>query len=160
MSDLTIEQKRTRVQIYWSERKQNKMTLKQIAEKVGVSIMTVRRWKDKTTNLPHKRIKRRNKFNQTVKRYIYKLAANKFTGIEHASSRKIMFKVKRKFKTDISHSTVNNYLRQMLKKPRRAHKTFIVSSDYKEQRLKFAKYIKENYIKGEEIFFTDEKRFY
>jgi putative NIF3 family GTP cyclohydrolase 1 type 2 len=92
--------------------------------------------KDRTTTTIIKRTgQRRTIFNQTIKRHIYKLAANKFTGAEKASSRKIMFKIRRKFKVDITHATVNNYLRKMLKKPRRAQKTFVITSDYKEQRL-------------------------
>jgi hypothetical protein len=158
---LSIEQKRAAIQLEWMMRKQTKMTIKSLATKYDLKYTTVRRWKDRTTTTITKKTgQRRTKYNQTIKRHIYKLAANKFTGAEQASSRKIMFKIRRKFKVDITHATVNNYLRKMLKKPRRAQKTFVITSDYKEKRLEFSKYIKENNIKGNQIFFTDEKRFY
>jgi hypothetical protein len=144
---LSIEQKRAAIQLEWMMKKETKMTIKSLATKYKLKYTTVRRWKDRsTTTIIKKTGQRRTKYNQNIKRHIYKLAANKFTGAEQASSRKIMFKIRRKFKVDITHASVNNYLRKMLKKPRRAQKTFVITNDYKEQRLEFAKYIKENNI--------------
>jgi hypothetical protein len=48
----------------------------------------------------------------------------------------------------------------MFKKARRAQKSFICHQRFRDQRYEFTKYIKENNIKGEQIFFTDENRFY
>ena len=154
LSNLTKEQIRAGIQI---DRKMNK-TIQQIADKYGVCVATVQKWKDRDYIKEPKR-KRKTKFNKYVKNFMYKLAANKFTGYEKASSRKIARRIAGKFKIKIGHTTVNNYLRTMLKKPRRAQKTFICTSNFKEQRLEFANYLKENDITGGQIFFTDEKRF-
>ena len=88
------------------------MTIKDIAKKYDVSIGMVNKWKDQDSPLEKKRT-RRTKFNQSIKRRIYTLAANKFTGAEQGSSRKIMFKIRGDFKVEISHGTVNNYLRKI-----------------------------------------------
>ena len=139
MQNLTKEQIRAGIQI---DRKLN-MTIQQIADKYSVCVATVQKWKDRDYVKEPKR-KRKTKFNRYVKNFMYKLAANKFTGSEKASSRKIARRIRRKFKFSIGHTTVNNYLRQMLKRPRRAQKSFVCTHKFKEQRLEFATYINEN----------------
>ena len=77
---LSIEQKRAAIQLEWMMRKQTKMTIKSLATKYDLKYTTVRRWKDRTvTTITKKTGQRRTKYNQTIKRHIYKLAANKFT---------------------------------------------------------------------------------
>lgn len=134
------------------------LTLKQISETLGVSIPTVQKWKNRESTKSKTR-KRKGKLSFEVKRFIYKQAKDKFTGIEHASSRKLANRVNRKFKLDVCHSTINNYLRKAFKRPRRARTTFKLTDINKDSRKRFAAYILENNIKGRDIFFTDEKRF-
>ena len=70
------------------------LTIRQIAAKFGVSIGTVQRWKERTSVRSLSR-RKKGKINMKFKNFIYKCAADKFTGIERASSRMIANKIKR-----------------------------------------------------------------
>ena len=109
------------------------LTIRQIATKFGVSIGTFQRWKDRSSVRSLSR-KKKGKINMKVKNFIYKCAADKFTGIERASSRVIANKIKKKFRRDrikVCHSTVNNCIKKILTKPRRARRTFVLNSEHK-----------------------------
>jgi hypothetical protein len=93
------------------------------------------------------------------KNYIFKLANGKFSGKDNASIRKITQKVNRKFKLKISKFPVQTYLKQAFNKPKRAGKTFYKNPRDKISRKNFAKWIIDNDITGDKIFFTDEKTF-
>jgi transposase len=154
----TIEKEKLRcaIQVYWQNHKDSKDT--EIAKIFHVSNNFVGRWKKKKNYVNSKR-KRKSKINQIIKRYSIKKTKNKFTGIEGASSRKLASKIRKKFLIKICHSTVNNCLKKIFGKPKRATKTFYLRKKDKEKRIKFGKMIIEKGIKGKEIFFTDEKRF-
>ena len=134
------------------------MTLKEISDCLGVSIPTVQKWKNRESTAAQKR-KRKSKLSFEIKRYIFKQAKDKYTGIEHASSRKIANRVNKKFKIHVCHSTVNNYLRKVFRKPRRARTTFKLTENNKDVRKEFVRYILKNSIKRNEIYFTNEKCF-
>ena len=135
------------------------MTIQEIAEKYKVSKTTVMKWKFRDSPISQKR-KRKSKLGQKAKRFLYKAAANKFTGSEKASSRRLQNKLFSKFQLKVSHVTVNKCLRKILEKPRRARKTFLLTENNKGQRRSFADYIEEKCIKGHMLFVTDEKIFH
>ena len=64
--------------------------------------------------------------NNKIKRFLIKRAKNKFTRIENASCRKLAEQIKNKFNINISKTTVNNWLNQILSKPKKARKTFLL----------------------------------
>ena len=141
------------------------LTTSQIAEKYKVSIKTVLKWKKRTSvqDLPRNR---RSKLKPHHIRFIKKLADGKFTGFEQASSRVIANLLETRFNKDkkklnftICHSTVNKALNKALSRPRKAKKTFQLTGKNKESRINFIKWVKENKVKGQDIFFTDESRF-
>jgi transposase len=154
---ITKESKRGFIQF---ETNRGEMTLKQIAERSGCSITTVMKWKKRTNPFSLKR-KRSSKLTLSMKRMIFRLACNKFTGNEEASSRKITSKLLRRFPdVRVSHTTVNRHLRKVLSKPRRSKVTFKLTDLNKGARRVFADYvINDLNIKGENVFWTDEKRF-
>ena len=120
--------------------------------------MTVNRWKKKNDFVDKDR-KRKSKLTKKKKIFLLIKAANKYTGINNASCRKLAKQIKYKFSLDISPVTVNNWLRKLLKKPIKAKTTFLLKEKDKNKRIEFSKMIKEKKIIGKQIFFTDEKRF-
>ena len=154
----TIEKEKLRcaIQIYWKTHPNSKDT--EIAKLFKVSNNFVGRWKNKKNYMNSKR-KRKGKITKKIRRFLLKNAKNKFTGIEGGSSRKLARKIRKKFSVKLCHSTVNNYLKKIFGKPKKASKTFLLRKKDKEARIKFGKMIKEKGIKGNEIFFTNEKRF-
>ena len=56
----------------------------------------------------------------------------------------------------VSHVTINNWLRKLLKRPIKAKKTFFLRQKDKNRRLEFLDMIKEKNLSGKDIFFTDE----
>ena len=100
---------------------------------------------------------RKTKMNNKIKRFLITRAKNKFTGIENASCRKLSEQIKNKFNINISKTTVNNWLNQILSKPKKARKTFLLRQKDKNKRIEFTKYIDDNKIDGKQIFFTTKK---
>ena len=142
--EISKEAKRGAIQALWAT---NKFTLKQIAQTLNVSMSTVQKWKDQSTTKDQTR-KRKSKVKKHIRSFIYKLAADKYSGIEKASTRVIANKVKRKFRIEISHMTISLLLRKMLMKPLRAKKTFKLTEDNKGARRFFCDYVNENDIRG------------
>jgi hypothetical protein len=154
MKDLSKEYIRGSIQTEWRLRNINKITIKKIASKYNVSVSTVRRWKNRTTPLLIKRI-RKSKMNAKIKKFMVKYAGNKI----RASSRSIASKIRRRFRLDVCHTTVNKWLNLTLFRPRRIREAFRLSIENMGSRRFFCDYLMENNIKGEEIFFNDEKIF-
>ena len=134
------------------------LTIREISKKYKVTVSTVMKWKNRENVLDKKRV-RKLKMNRNIQNYVFNQAEGKFTGIEHASSRKIARRIKRKFGIQVSHVSVNSLLKKQFKKPRRANKTFYLTDLNKLQRKQFSKNIAQKGIRGDSIFFTDEKIF-
>ena len=154
--NLLRQKRRSAIQILAKENP--KMKNKDIAIIVGSSNMTVSRWKNRINFSDQKR-KRKSKLSKAIKNFLLKKASNKFTGINKASSRRLNLEIKRKFNVSVSHVTINNWLRKLLKRPIKAKKTFFLRQKDKNRRLEFLDMIKEKNLSGKDIFFTDEKRF-
>ena len=102
--------------------------------KVGVNINTVRRWKNTKSIISKKRVTKTRKINREKKAYIRSLASDKFKGVDKASSREIARKLKIRYKDfEISRTTVNNCLKSILSKPRKAGKTFLLTENNRGQ---------------------------
>ena len=129
-----------------------------VAEIIGVTPMTVSRWKGKNYFIEQKR-RRKSLMTRSIKNFFIKRCKNKFTGINKASSRRLSKELKRYFNIVVSHSTVNSWLKKIFKSPIKATKTFLLRNKDKKRRIEFAKMILEKKISGRNIFFTDEKRF-
>lgn len=154
----TMEREKLRcaIQVYCKNYPNAKDT--EIARIFKVSNNFVGRWKNRR-NYENSKRKRKIKISKRIKRFLIKKSKNKFTGIEGASSRKLASKIRKKFSIKICHSTVNNYLKRIYGEPMKAKKTFLLKKKDKAKRVEFAQMIKDKGIKGNEIFFTDEKRF-
>jgi transposase len=140
-------------------------SIRNIAAKFKVSPKTVMKWKKRDFVADAKKT-RTPKLKSKHIEYIRKLADGKYTGIDQASSRMIASSLERKFNKNlkkitfsICHSTVNKVLNKILSKPRKSKQTFKLSGKNKDSRINFIKWIKENKVKGNDIFFTDESRF-
>ena len=120
--------------------------------------MTVSRWKRKD-NFTDKKRERKSKMTKEIKNFLLKKCKNKFTGANKASSRKLSKEIKKYFNIQVSHMTVNTWLKKILNKPIKTTKTFYMKNKDKTKRIEFAKMINEKSLSGRNIFFTDEKRF-
>ena len=116
-------------------------------------------WKDRESNENAKKPNRKTKKTRKIKKFLVRLAKNKFTGIEGASSRKIAKKIDKKFGIKVSHTTVNTWLNDTVGKPKKATTTFLIKKNNKQRRMDFANMILEKKITGKQIFFTEEKKF-
>jgi transposase len=139
----------------------NGMKPKEVAQKLNTSLQLVYKWRKRDPLEPRKQ--RKGKLKRNHIKMLKKLGADKYTGINHASSRMIAYKLNRLFgrgrKTfNVSHSTVNTYLNRCLSKPRKVRKVFYLSEEQRKRRLEFAEYIVRNNIKGSDLFFTDESQ--
>ena len=81
--------------------------------------------------------------SRDIKNFLLKKAANKFSGVNKASSRQLSKDIKKKFHIYVSHGTINLWLKKLLKKPIKAKKTFFLREDDKINRLKFYDMIKK-----------------
>ena len=63
------------------------------------------------------------------------------------------------FHNKIAKTTLHNFIRAHFGKPYKLRKKPYLKKEHIIKRKQFANYIKENNIKGSEIFFTDEKIF-
>jgi hypothetical protein len=135
------------------------LTIKQIAERYGVAVRTVQKWKERDSVVRKKRVCKKKKINHQMKIFLKAHCASKFTGVDGASSRKMAAKLRARFRIRVSHSTVNKTLNSILSKPINAGSTFILTPENKMERVEFIKWIKENNIRGRDILFTDEKIF-
>ena len=173
MKNLNPTLRRSGIILDCMNRKTTGMTIKEIADKYNVSVPTVMKWKDRTTPVIQKR-KRKKKLNRKVRKFIYTNTADKFTGVDKASSRKIANRVQGKFGLTVSHSTIAKCCKEMLRKPIKAGKAFLLTKKNQERRVEFAKYVldipldpnstrpirqPEFMITGVQIGFSDEKFF-
>jgi transposase len=136
-----------------------KLTVRQMAEKFGVSTRTVQKWKVRDSSRRKKRVQKSSKVTKDIKRFLVENCQNKFSGIDGASCRKMSAKIAKHFNVSLSKSTVNTYLNRLIGKPMNAGKTFFLSPENKEVRRNFAQWIIEKDLKGRDIIFTDEKIF-
>ena len=67
-----------------------------VAEIIGVTPMTVSRWKGKNYFIEQKR-RRKSLMTRSIKNFLIKRCKNKFTGINKASSRRLSKELKRYF---------------------------------------------------------------
>ena len=115
-----------------------KIKIRDVANTLGVSPMSVSRWKNKNYFQDIKR-KRRTKMIREIKNFLLKKSRNKFTGVDKASTRILKLELQKKFNLYISHVTINNWLRKLLHKPIKAKKTFLLREKDKNRRRKFYK---------------------
>ncbi|WP_294242872.1 hypothetical protein [Pseudobutyrivibrio sp.] len=136
----------------------------EIAKRTGISIRTIYYYKKRPEELP---TKERHKIPKKYIEEIYKLASNKTTNQMSggAIANKINEKLKKKNIRDtkgeiltISKSQVNRILRKKYGSPRKIKKTFYLTDEQKQKRVKFCKEILKKGIKGKNIFFTDETK--
>ena len=156
ISQLSInrQKKRASIQLYYENNPNAKDA--DIAKLYNVSNKTVSKW-NRRKYFTDKVRERKTKMNNKIKRFLITRAKNKFTGIENASCRKLSEQIKNKFNINISKTTVNNWLNQILSKPKKARKTFLLRQKDKNKRIEFTKYIDDNKIDGKQIFFTTKK---
>lgn len=158
--EIDSEKNRAIIQWAWKNRQRTdgkNITVRDIAKTLGVSPVTVLKWKNQNTIRKKKTSKRKSKFNQEIDRFILKHSSNKLTSSEGASCRKISKLIKKKFKISMAPKTVARHMTKLLHKPLRTKKTFVLSQKHKDQRYQFALFLQQNNIKGKDIFFTDEK---
>ena len=102
--------------------------------------------------------KRKTKLDENEKQFLLKKTEGKIIGIDAPSSRELKKEFFEEFNKKISHTTINNTLNQNLTKPLRIINTFFLTDSHEEKRKKFAKFILENNINTDNLFFTDECR--
>ena len=148
--------KRCAIQLFC--KKYPKYSNTQVGIILGVSPMTISRWKGKDYFFDKKR-KRKSLMTRMIKNFLIKRCKNKFTGINKASSRRLAKEIRRCFNLSVSHATINSWLKKIFKAPIKATKTFLLRNKDKKRRIDFAQMLLEKKISGRNIFFTDEKRF-
>jgi len=117
-------------------------------------------------DLGRKSRKQKSSILRKVANYISKKCSNKTTGgTDNCSIRKIVAIGNRKFKLnkDLKHkltiNKVHRFLSRKFGRPRKLIKKPLLKENHIKQRKNFAKYILDNNIDHNKIFFTDEKRF-
>ena len=136
---------------------------KDIAELFNLSKQRVNYWLHHEIQIKRKR---REKLTRNERLIIIKWAKDKPINI--ASARKIQIKFNRLPKSKkengiqkkISLSTANKTLNKYLSKPKNIKKVFFLSTKEKAKRFEFLKFMKQNGITPENIFFTDESLFF
>lgn len=156
LTSIDRQKKRAAIQVYFQ--KYPNVSDSEMANIFGVSRGMVSKWKNRRFFTEQKR-NRKSNLNSNIRKFLIKKAANKFTGIDEASSRKLSQEIMNKFSVYISKTTVNKYLNKILNKPKKATTTFILKEKDKTRRIEFANMILDQKISGKSIFFTDEKRF-
>lgn len=156
-----IKREKIRIEIQ-TLRKFTTFTPQEIADKLNCSLKTVYRWIKNEACPVTKKKSRKLKLNARFQKWIYNHAKNKNTS--EASAKKILIDFRKTFKkyrnvAKISRKTVNNYLKGMFHKPIKIRKEFLNKEKHINARMEFCKMIIEKNIKGEDIFFTDEKNF-
>ena len=138
------------------------MKPKDISELFKISKQRTNYWLHHKVN---KRRKRRTKLTRNEKLLLIKWAKDKPINLASARKLKIKFdsmsrqKKEKKMKKKISVSTIYKTLNECLTKPKQIKKVFFLSSNNKDQRLKFLQFMKKNKISPENIFFSDESIF-
>ena len=64
--------------------------------------------------------------NNKIKNFLIKKTKNKFTGINNSISWKLRFEVKKKFGIEVTHVTINNWIKKNLNRYINANKTFLL----------------------------------
>jgi hypothetical protein len=128
-----------------------------------VSKRTARRWRDcGGVSVRKKRIQKPYKLTRKMAKFIKDEAGNNLTCIQGSSISDMTSKINSKFGSTnhISRTTTSRYLKRILGKPRKIKKSFELTEKNILQRYEFCKNIIENNIQANQIFFTDEKKFY
>ena len=140
------------------------LTATELAKKFKVSFKTAKRWKDCKTEFQTQRkkrtVKKPYKFNKKIKSFIIKEAGNKLTSIQFVSSKDMTEKINENFGIGLSQTTVRRYLKKVLSRAYKIKRSFTLTEENMRERYEFCKTLIENKIKGKDIFFTDEKKFY
>ena len=102
--------------------------------------------------------KRKCKYNEEERDFLRKKTEGKIIGIEAPSSRELKKNFYEEFNKNISHTTINTILNKTLSKPLKISNTFSLTNNHEGKRIKFAKFIFDNNINTDNIFFTDECR--
>jgi len=129
-----------------------------ISKKLNTSTATVYRWQKRISVKEKQRI-RPSKFTKEIDAFLINRAGNKFTNIG-GSGRVLAAEVSYLFDIKISKAAINRRLLKLLNRPLRPIKTFQLLPNHRITRQKFCKFIQDKKLKGSDIFFTDEKRFY
>ena len=95
-SQLNLQRQKIRSTIQVLSKKFPNKTDRNISKMLGVSPMTVNRWKKKDNFIDKKR-KRKSKLTKKLISFLLKKAANKFTGINNTNYRKLAKQIKYKF---------------------------------------------------------------
>ena len=158
-----IKDKKHRLAIAIQENFSHGMKPKDIAELFHLSKQRVNYWIHRSI----KKRKRRTKLNRNEINMIIKWAKDKPIMEKKVSAKNIQrrfnrlpkkLKEKKKQKI-ISLSTANRVLNQFIGKPRVIRKVFFLKPSDKLLRVRFCKFMKENNLGPENIFFTDESIF-
>ena len=96
-----------------------------IAKELKINRKYVAFWKDRSSCENLKKNKKSKKTKKITK-YLKKIARNKLTGNDNASSRKVQLKLRKKFKLKISQSTANRWLNQDIGEPRKSMKNRVM----------------------------------
>ena len=95
----------------------------EVANLLNVSRRLVYKWKNKDPEQPKKT--RKSKLKARHIKRIRDWAADKYTGVDGASSRNIAKKLNMAYRTlNISHRTANTWLNKILSRPRTVRKVF------------------------------------
>jgi hypothetical protein len=165
IQDLTKQQRNTL--IYYdgtkSEFNPNPLSIAELAIKYNVSKRTARTWRDcGGIHVRKKRIEKPYKLTRKMAEFIKEEAGNNLTCIQNSSISDMTSKINIKFGSTnhISRTTTARYLKRVLGKPRKIKKSFELTEKNIKQRYEFCKNVIENKIQANQIFFTDEKKFY
>lgn len=136
-------------------------SLRKISRTLKFARTSVKLWVDRqdTKRKKYERTKPL-KITPEMEQFAVNIAKNKWTGKDGASCRLIANTLNKEFQTQVHYTNVNKMLKKNLSKPIKAKNTFLLNDVQKQKRVKFCEWVIENQLKGEDIFFTDEKRFY
>jgi hypothetical protein len=156
------------------------MTLTAISVKEKCTIKTVKFWvdrykeyleqnkEDKEFDFTSNARLRKISIPYKVQKYIIKKCSNKSTGGKDGISLNYLLsqingcsrlRKRLKFHGKLSKTTLHRFIRDKFGKPYRLRKKPLIKSVHAIQKKNFAKYITDEKISGNDIFFTDEKIF-
>ena len=152
------------------------MTLTNIAKEEKCTIKTAKKWIDKYKESENKadfdfssqKRKRKISIPYNVQKYIIRKCSNKSTGGKDGISLNYLLsqinkcsnlRKKLNFHGKISKTSLHRFIHYKFCKPYKLRKKPMIKPEHIIQKKKFSKYILEEKIKGDDIFFTDEKIF-
>jgi hypothetical protein len=164
IEEITKQQRNFLIYYYGtkSEHNPNPLSTTELARRFNVSERTARTWRDKKgVHVRKKRVEKAYKLTRKMAEFIKTEAGNNLTCIQNSSISDMTAKINNNFtSTHISRTTTARYLKRVLTKPRKIKKSFELTEENIKQRFEFCKNVIENNIKADQIFFTDEKKFY